>query len=361
MSNKAEQSKQQVFDVCEELFSKGQKPSVRLVLSLCDEIKSTSTVHKYFALWQDQLKANQAALFDKLGFSDSFQHMFMNEISRFSAEAEARHKQSAEDAIEQRNAAIDDLNRIEDKYLKQEALVDSLQSDKRTLIKSSETTLLTHEAEIDKLESSNAARESELRQQILNLQEKLTSSNTNSENLRTELAKAKLKQESSTELVEQIKEQHEQIVSDKDELAAQLNLSNIKHARSESDLAASKEREQKHLETIADQKNTIVSFEVERKTAQALNNELIKANANLESAENQIKLIFAEKNDKDKAMAKVLTDHNMDQLELKEVRIELREAKSELSKAVSNNRIYQEQITNLTESNRQMMSRTDEK
>ncbi|MEY8216114.1 MAG: DNA-binding protein, partial [Colwellia sp.] len=63
---------ERVNDICSELYADGTKPTVRLVRSMLSDVKSTSTVHKYFANWKKELEANQQSLYDKLGFSSEF-------------------------------------------------------------------------------------------------------------------------------------------------------------------------------------------------------------------------------------------------------------------------------------------------
>ena len=104
-----ERMQERVNEICNELYSKGEKVSVRVILTFLPDVSSTSTVHKYYANWRKELEANEKSLYDKLGFSPEFTQMFMKEISRFSVEAEQRYKGIADEANEQRDTAIDEL------------------------------------------------------------------------------------------------------------------------------------------------------------------------------------------------------------------------------------------------------------
>ena len=115
-----------VNQICNELYQKGTKPSVRLVLAELPDVSSTSTVHKYFSNWKREMEANQQSLYDRLGFSPDFTKSFMKEISRFAVEAEQRYKGMADDANEQREQAVSDLAKAEDKLHKQTAVVEQL-------------------------------------------------------------------------------------------------------------------------------------------------------------------------------------------------------------------------------------------
>ncbi|MCW8336550.1 hypothetical protein [Vibrio paucivorans] len=83
---------ERVNEICNDLYSKGEKVSVRVILTYLPDVSSTLTVHKYYANWRKELEANEKSLYDKLGFSSEFTQMFMKEISRFSVEAEQRYK-----------------------------------------------------------------------------------------------------------------------------------------------------------------------------------------------------------------------------------------------------------------------------
>lgn len=120
---------EQVNEICNELYSNGTKPTVRLVLSMLPNVSSTSTVHKYFANWKEDLKNKQDSLYAKLGFSSEFTQSFMKEITRFSVEAENRYKEDSVDANDQCAIAIEALSSAEDKVFKQEAVVQKLNNE----------------------------------------------------------------------------------------------------------------------------------------------------------------------------------------------------------------------------------------
>ncbi|HIF9252482.1 TPA: DNA-binding protein [Photobacterium damselae] len=191
------QLQDKVTAICNDLYSKGQKVSVRIVLSLLPEISSTSTIHKYYKNWKDELEANQKSLLEKMGFSEEFTRVFMAEITRHATEAERRYREIAEDAKEQSLLAIEDLERAEDRLYKQTALLE--QREKR---------IKEMDAELSQAEKAQNAITQELRQQIESLTEQLNESMTSNERLRTELAKNELKLESNVALVDETKQQN---------------------------------------------------------------------------------------------------------------------------------------------------------
>jgi len=183
-----------VKQICNDLYRKGTNPSVRLVLSMMPDITSTSTVHKPYKEWRDELEANQQSLYDKLGFSEEFAQSFMREISRFSVEAEERFKSRTQEAREQRDTALEDLERTEDKFANQCALVEQqgkALSDKKVELAEQ---LKAHEAIVKELRD-------QLEEQ-LNANNELVATN---EELRTGIAKAQVQLDHNNTLVEEVK------------------------------------------------------------------------------------------------------------------------------------------------------------
>ncbi|MEZ8967622.1 hypothetical protein FCV82_02480 [Vibrio breoganii] len=215
MSNNMQE---RVTDYCNELYAKGEKVTVRMILAHFDEFESSSTAHKYYRHWKAEMEANEKSLYDKLGFSADFTQIFMKEISRFSAEAEQRYKQMRDDAVEQCDLAIQDLTRAEDRYEKQSALVQQQNkeiTELREQLKSSEA---KHFADMDKQAETNAVLVNELRQQIEKLETEADSSIKTIENLRTDHAKSELVLESNKEFVEEARERQNHLQTENKEL-----------------------------------------------------------------------------------------------------------------------------------------------
>ncbi len=202
-----ERMQERVNEICNELYSKGEKVSVRVVLTFLPDVSSTSTVHKYYANWRKELEANEKSLYDKLGFSPEFTQMFMKEISRFSVEAEQRYKGIADEANEQRDTAIDELTKVEERLHKQNAVVEQQGKDITRLKGELTQQESQYEAEVSKLEQSHQVLVSELRQRITQLEKDLGESAKTSESLRTDLAKSELKLESNQDYVNEVKAQ----------------------------------------------------------------------------------------------------------------------------------------------------------
>tara|TARA_R110001606_G_scaffold399101_1_gene580728 strand:+ start:17461 stop:18441 length:981 start_codon:yes stop_codon:yes gene_type:complete len=213
---------ERVLAACNELYAGGTKPTVRLVLSMLPDISSTSTIHKYFALWKEELEANQKSLYDKLGFSSGFTQSFMKEITRFSVEAEQRYKEQAQDANEQRDVAIDGLSKSEDRLHKQNALIEQNEKEIKELQSELIKVQEKSKAELASLEKSNEVIVTELRQQLVNSTNINDALSKTNEALRTDISKAELKLEGNQEYVAEVKTQNSSLNTDNKALNAAL-------------------------------------------------------------------------------------------------------------------------------------------
>lgn len=198
-------TRDRVFAICNDLYRRNQKPSVRLVLSMLPDISSTSSVHKPFKEWMDEMEAQQQSLYDKLGFSEEFTQAFMREITRFGVEAEDRYKSQAADAKEQRDIAVDDLERTEDKYFKQSALVEQQAKQIRELKAELVELKRVNEAVLKEQKHAHENALTELRQRSDDLKAANESLTATNEKLRTELAKTTVQLENNERLVREVK------------------------------------------------------------------------------------------------------------------------------------------------------------
>ena len=222
-----------VTAICNELYAEGTKPSVRRVLSMLPDVSSTSTVHKYFANWKKELEANQQSLYDRLGFSSEFTQSFMKEITRFGVEAEQRYKEQSQDANEQRDQALEDLEISEDKLFKQNAVLQQLEKEvselQSELVKVRNETKAELEKQqalsatnLEKEQESHAAIVKELRMQLNEAVEANKALTESNETLRTEVAKANLKLEGNEAYVAEVKEQNKTLVNDNKALNSEI-------------------------------------------------------------------------------------------------------------------------------------------
>lgn len=288
ISLSGEQLQDKVTMICNDLYSKGQKVSVRIVLSMLPDVSSTSTVHKYYKTWKDELEANQKSLLEKMGFSEEFTRVFMTEITRHATEAERRYRDMADDAKEQSQQAIDDLERAEERLYKQTALLEQREKQIKNL-----------EAELAQTENAQLAITQELRQQIESLTDQLNESTVSNERLRTELAKNEIKLESNALIVEESKNKNtelsEQVKSLNDKVIAQAQeLTRFESKQESQELLLSELRETKAALQMANSHldNELRQLQQERHT---LNSHLNDAKSNgvtlsnrLEQASEQI-------------------------------------------------------------------------
>lgn len=226
---------ERVSQICSDLYGKGEKISVRAVLSLIPDVSSTSTVHKYVKAWRDELQANQQTLMERLGFSEKFTQSFLEEFSRFNTEAEKRWRETAEQSKEQAREAIDDLERIEDKYHKQQALLEQSQKTIRQL-----------EDEARENKKTQQIIEAELRERIAQLEADKSTLAKNNEDLRTEVAKSQLKVENNENYVNEVKENQRRMASELQSANEQI----AKQAATIAKLEANAERDVKQIEDL---------------------------------------------------------------------------------------------------------------
>ena len=179
--------------------------SVRIVLGLlAGDVTSTSTVHKHYKAWREELVATQRDLLDRVGFSQEFTRAFMTEISRHATESESRYKSIADDALDQSAAAIDDLRAIEDRLSKQVTLLAVTQKDLSDLKAASSAT-------IKALEERLIAQEQACKEQLSDSKEIVMQLNETVERQNVQLATASIYEAQNKELNIEAKDLREQL------------------------------------------------------------------------------------------------------------------------------------------------------
>lgn len=227
-SEESQQSLQRrVHDICNQLHADGTKVTVRRVLSMLPDVKSTSTVHKYHKVWKNELEAGQKSLYEKLGFSHEFTAAFTKEITRFSAEAEKRHREKADSAEEAHDAAVEALEILEQRHAQQQSVLELAQKEVKEL--QGELIAVQKEAkvEFEKYEASSQAIADGLRKQMEELQVFNKDLQESNEGLRTNVAKAELKLEGNQDYVTEVKARNDALTQQLE----QLRVDNTKLAR----------------------------------------------------------------------------------------------------------------------------------
>ena len=203
-----------VNKICNEMYARGEKPSVRLVLAELPDVNSTSTVHKYFANWRSELEANQQSLYDRLGFSSEFTQSFMKEITRFGVEAEQRYKQLAKDSNDQRDLAVNELGKAEERLHKQLAVVEQQSKEIQELQTALQMLKQQTEADLDKARASNDAAIQEVRQQLATALEENKALSQHNETLRTNRVNYELKLEDNQAVTNEVKSRNTNLVDE---------------------------------------------------------------------------------------------------------------------------------------------------
>ncbi|EIN4364593.1 DNA-binding protein [Vibrio parahaemolyticus] len=260
---------ERVNEICNDLYGRGEKVSVRVILTYLPDVSSTSTVHKYYANWRKELEANEKSLYEKLGFSSEFTQMFMKEISRFSVEAEQRYKGIADEANEQRDTAIEELAKAEDRLHKQTALVEQQGKEISQLKADITANEKAHTAELEKVKESHDVLVLELRHRIEQLEKELNEAVKGNESLRTELAKSQLKLESNQDYVNEVKAKQEQLEQQGVELQDKNQVLSNQNAKLETQREADKELISSINERLHDLKENADSLQTKLSESEA--------------------------------------------------------------------------------------------
>ncbi|WP_031418086.1 coiled-coil domain-containing protein [Vibrio parahaemolyticus] len=260
---------ERVNEICNDLYGRGEKVSVRVILTYLPDVSSTSTVHKYYANWRKELEANEKSLYEKLGFSSEFTQMFMKEISRFSVEAEQRYKGIADEANEQRDTAIEELAKAEDRLHKQTALVEQQGKEISQLKSDITANEKAHAAELEKVKESHDVLVLELRHRIEQLEKELNEAVKGNESLRTELAKSQLKLESNQDYVNEVKAKQEQLEQQGVELQDKNQVLSNQNAKLETQREADKELISSINERLHDLKENADSLQTKLSESEA--------------------------------------------------------------------------------------------
>jgi hypothetical protein len=203
---KEKSQQEMVNDVCNQFLRTGIKPTVRLILAEVT-MNSTSTVHKYFIKWKDEIEKNQQSLFDQFGFSSEFTSSFMKEINRFSIKVEQRSRDQTQDANVQRDHAISDLQKSENIVNQQDDVIK--QQDKKVKIL---------QTELAKEQRSNEVIVNEIRLQLTASRDDNKQLAEHNESLRSSIVKSEFKHESNQKFINVIKSQNSQLTKDNKEI-----------------------------------------------------------------------------------------------------------------------------------------------
>lgn len=285
--------------ICDKMIADKEKVSVRAVLAKFEGLSSVSQMHKYVTDWRNRTEAKEKELYDRLGFSSEFTKAFLNEITRFSAEAETRSAQSLSDMRRQLSDAIEDLEREERSREQYQTLAHQREKEITALEQQIETDTMSHQHEVDSLskdqEHAIAQIRGEYEARLSEVQKQLDSARTKNnelsgtvETLRRDLAQAQVKLEqipqlesTNTTLLSGSRELNEKVSDLKADLASMR-----KELEGKDRLIASLEAAQAKMdaryesldESIADSKATIAKLQGERDSLKdqitALNKEL---------------------------------------------------------------------------------------
>jgi chromosome segregation ATPase len=260
---------QSVFAACDRLLANGEKITVRSILTLVPEAKSTSTIHKPFAAWKEQREANEQQLYEKLGFSPEFTKAFLGEISRFATEAESRHVEAKLLAKQQLEDAIQELEITDERYNKQQAVVEQQSNRIKELEIEIANAQKNFESQLEQQAKAHEATVIELRQQLGTSKDETRAMSEIADGLRTELAKSQLRLEGNISFTDEVRGQNEALNRELKDLHQQIADFNKSQAAAEAMIAGNEklitqtasalDETKKALSVLSKEKLTLVS------------------------------------------------------------------------------------------------------
>lgn len=191
------QRRQRVFEICDSLFVKGEKTSVRNVLSMMPDVKSTSTINVDVREWNTQAKNKRMDLFRERGFSDEFVELFSTEITRLSAAKDAEHNAEVLMYKDEADLANELLLKTEGEL--ELAGVKLEESNTTISLKDKEITKLT--TELAQSEKNCEGIEQRLTDEIGDLQDKLNTQKIDLDKAQSQVAKTEVKLENQETLI----------------------------------------------------------------------------------------------------------------------------------------------------------------
>ncbi|WP_371194670.1 hypothetical protein [Glaciecola sp. SC05] len=134
--------RKRVFQVCEDLSGKGEKCSVRTVLSEIPEYTSTSTIHPLVREWRELQEKERDKIRERYQFSSPFMEALISETKRVNEEAIKQEKEKTELYKSLLDDTTDELLRLGRMLSDTLNKVDILQQEKQVLV--TEIAVLQH-------------------------------------------------------------------------------------------------------------------------------------------------------------------------------------------------------------------------
>ncbi|WP_371194546.1 DNA-binding protein [Glaciecola sp. SC05] len=191
--------------ICDDLYSKGVKPTTRTVLKMVNELNSTSSILKYIQNWKELVAEKEQRLFDELGFSSEFTQSFMKEVSRFRLQIEQHAKEQESEARNMKDIAISELDKLEKRLQEKLLHIEKQDKELEQLRAEQEIQAKSYEVKLEKEAIATETKVNELREQLGRACEENTRVTNENRTLHTELAKAELKVEGNQDYILEIK------------------------------------------------------------------------------------------------------------------------------------------------------------
>ena len=207
-----------VKGVCDRLHASGEKISGNRVIAELGR-GSKGTALGFVRQWREELEASQAHLMESMGFSDAFADSFMKEMGRFQTAIESRFEETLRAAKSSEAEALSALADAESK-------IERLQFE----VQKKEQLAQEHSEQHAAAKSSWTTTEQTLRDQLEEKSRVIAEHRTQIDRLTTDLAKAEMRLEDSSKLVEEAQSNREQLRSELKDIREKLTQAETQNA-----------------------------------------------------------------------------------------------------------------------------------
>jgi chromosome segregation ATPase len=158
--------REHVFIVCERLYEKGEKCSVRRVLSEIPEYNSTSSIHPFVKEWHELQQKERDRIRDSYQFSTLFMDALVSETERVNKEVIKQEKEKSEVYKSLLQDATDEVQSFGKKLSDSLNEVNKLQNERQALVNEIEVMQQTKDSEYKALYAESKRLVSEHRQEL---------------------------------------------------------------------------------------------------------------------------------------------------------------------------------------------------
>ncbi|RYY74591.1 MAG: hypothetical protein EOO52_13585 [Gammaproteobacteria bacterium] len=173
-------------------------------MSCLPNVKSTSTVHRYYREWRDAQETKHWSKLEKMGgYSEEFTQAFVAEVTRLTASKKEHYEAKAEAACSDWALAVEELDRSEQQVLDLNIALEALNGELNDV-----------RAAASEATKADAATLQELRKQLEDLKNDNRRLSESNESLGREVAKAQATEEHNDRLLTELRSQRQSLVEE---------------------------------------------------------------------------------------------------------------------------------------------------